>query len=80
MTAPAEGRFVGPRRPLRVLAAEDVERIHEASLDVLAGTGVMFHSQGALDVLEDHGAVVDRGATIARIPPATVTEAQSGRI
>ena len=77
MTAHAEGRFVGPRRPLRVLAAEDVEHIHEASLDVLPGTGVMFHSQGALDVLEAHGAVVDRGATIARIPRATVTEAQS---
>jgi trimethylamine--corrinoid protein Co-methyltransferase len=75
MTAHAEGRFVGPRRPLRMLPADDVERIHQASLDVLADVGVMFHSQRALDVLEAHGAVVDRGTTIARIPPATVTEA-----
>jgi trimethylamine--corrinoid protein Co-methyltransferase len=58
-----------------MLPAEDVERIHQASLDVLADVGVMFHSQRALDVLEAHGAVVDRGATIARIPPATVTDA-----
>jgi len=75
MTAHAEGRFVGPRRPLRILSQADVERIHEASLNVLANVGVMFHSQRALDVLEAHGAVVDRRATIARIPPATVTEA-----
>ena len=36
MSAHAEGRFVGPRRPLRMLPAQDVKRIHEASLDVLA--------------------------------------------
>ena len=51
MTAHAESRFVGPRRQLRVLPAEDVERIHEASLDVLADVGMMFYSQRALDVL-----------------------------
>lgn len=75
MTAHAEGRFVGPRRPLRMLPAEDVERIHGASLDVLADVGVMFHSQRALDVLEAHGAVVDRETTVARIPQAAVEEA-----
>lgn len=75
MTAHAEGRFVGPRRPLRMLRAQDVQRIHEASLDVLAEVGVMFHSQRALDVLESHGATVDREATVARIPEAAVEEA-----
>ena len=75
MTAHAAGRFVGPRRPLRMLAAGDVERIHEASLEVLADVGVMFHSQRALDVLEAHGAKVDRETTVARIPAATVAEA-----
>lgn len=75
MIAHAEGRFVGPRRPLRVLPVEDVERIHEASFDVLADVGVMFHSQRALDVLEAHGAVVDRETTVARIPQAAVEEA-----
>jgi len=75
MSAHAEGRFVGPRRPLRMLAADDVARIHEASLDVLASVGVMFHSQRALDVLEAHGATVDRETTVARIPEATIDEA-----
>jgi trimethylamine---corrinoid protein Co-methyltransferase len=75
MSAHAEGRLVGPRRPLQMLPAEHVERIHAASLDVLAEVGVMFHSQRALDVLEAHGAVVDRETTVARIPQATIDEA-----
>jgi trimethylamine--corrinoid protein Co-methyltransferase len=75
MNVHADGRYVGPRRPLRILATADVERVHEASLEVLAETGVMFHSQRALDVLEAHGACVDRETTVARIPAATVDEA-----
>ncbi len=77
MTQHAEGRYVGPRRPLRILGADDVERIHEASLDVLASVGVMFHSQRALDVLEAHGAIVDRETTVARIPAEAVEQAVS---
>ena len=72
MTVHVDGRYVGQRRPLRILAQDEVERIHQASLDVLADTGVMFHSQRALDVLEAHGASVDRETTVARIPAATV--------
>jgi trimethylamine--corrinoid protein Co-methyltransferase len=71
----ANGRYVGPRRPLRILAETDVERIHEAALDVLAETGVMFHNDRALDVLEEHGASVDRETTVARIPASAVEEA-----
>jgi len=77
MTQHAEGRYVGPRRPLRIYGADDVERIHEASLDVLATVGMMFHSQRALDVLEAHGAIVDRKTTVARIPAAAVEQALS---
>ena len=75
MTIHADARFVGPRRPLQILDAAEVERIHQASLEVLAETGVMFHSQRALDVLEAHGATVDRETTVARIPAATIAEA-----
>ena len=75
MTTHAETRYVGPRRPLRIVADADVERIHAAALEVLAGTGVMFHSQRALDVLEEHGATVDRETTVARIPASAVHEA-----
>ncbi len=75
MTTHADSRFVGRRRTLEILAPEDVERIHCSALEVLAETGVMFHSQTALDVLEAHGAVVDRETTVARIPASAVGEA-----
>ncbi len=75
MTSHADGRYVGRRRPLQILEAAEVERIHAAALDVLAETGAMFHSQRALDVLEAHGATVDRETTVARIPASAVDEA-----
>ena len=36
MTKHADARYVGRRRPLKILADTDVERIHEAALGVLA--------------------------------------------
>ena len=75
MTAHADSRLVASRRRLKLLEPSAVERIHEASLEVLAETGVVFHSQRALDVLEEHGATVDRATTVARIPAETVTQA-----
>ena len=75
MTAHADSRRVGARRRLQIIEPAAVERIHEASLEVLAKTGVVFHSQRALDVLEEHGATVDRATTVARIPAATVAQA-----
>jgi trimethylamine:corrinoid methyltransferase-like protein len=71
----AETRFVGPRRPLQVVDDDDVRRIHEATLDVLATTGCTYHSQRALDVLEEHGATVDRETTVAKLPPELVERA-----
>ncbi len=71
----AERAFVGRRVGLELLDPSDVRRIHEASLEVLAETGVVFHSQRALDVLEEHGAAVDRDTTVARIPADVVERA-----
>jgi len=52
-----------------------VRRIHEATLDVLADTGMTYHSQKALDILAAHGAAVDRETTVAKLPPALVEQA-----
>ncbi len=71
----ADLHLVGRRPVFDVLAPAEVERIHAATLDVLASTGVMFHSQKALDVLEEHGAVVDRETTVAKLPPDLVGHA-----
>lgn len=71
----AERAHVGRRVRLGLLDAADVGRIHEATLDVLAKTGVTFHSQKALDVLEAHGATVDRESTVATLPSDLVERA-----
>jgi len=71
----AETRYVGRRRPYAVVSDDDVRRIHEATLDVLSATGCAFHSQRALDVLEGHGATVDRESTVAKLPPELIERA-----
>ena len=73
----ADKCYVGKRVKLEVLSAEDVRRIHDATLDVIQSVGVKFHSRKALDILEANGAVVDRETTVARIPRAVVEKALS---
>lgn len=73
----ADGRYVGRRRPLKIVSQADLERIHEAALDVLAEVGCLMYSERALDVLEEHGATVDRTTTAARIPASAVEQALS---
>ena len=60
--------FSNPRLRLEILSAEDVRRIHTATLDVIESVGVRFPSKQALDLLEAHGAQVDRNTQIAKIP------------
>ncbi|MEW6080209.1 MAG: trimethylamine methyltransferase family protein [Bacillota bacterium] len=60
---------------LSVLSPEERHRIHQASLEILAETGVEFPSDTALRCLADSGAKVDFGAKRALIPPGLVEEA-----
>lgn len=64
-----------PRLSLNLLTDEDVRRIHTATLDVIESVGVKFPSPKALDILEAHGAHVDRATSIAKIPGHIVEEA-----
>jgi trimethylamine--corrinoid protein Co-methyltransferase len=73
----ADSCHVGHRVSLELLDAAEVRQIHEATLDVLAETGVTFHSQKALDVLEANGATVDRQTTVAKLPPELIERALS---
>jgi trimethylamine--corrinoid protein Co-methyltransferase len=59
-------------KPVRVLSAAEVERVHRATLEVLAETGCKFESERALKLLKAHGCPVDFDARIARIPPDLV--------
>lgn len=45
--------------PYKLIKQEDYQRIHEASLKILRETGVVFHSQEAIDLFKKHGARVN---------------------
>ena len=47
-------------RRLKPLSADQIEAIHEASLDILETIGIMFLNDEALDVLVAAGCDVDR--------------------
>jgi trimethylamine--corrinoid protein Co-methyltransferase len=63
-----------PKISLNILSDEDVRKLHTATLDVLETTGVRFPSAVALEILAAHGAKVDAGTQVARIPGAVIEE------
>jgi trimethylamine--corrinoid protein Co-methyltransferase len=66
--------IANPAIRLNILADEDVGRIHAATLDLIDSVGVRFPSERALDILEAHGAQVDRVTMIARVPGHAIEE------
>ena len=52
-----------------------LRRYEQAILQVLETTGVRFGSPKALDILEEHGAAVDRGSGVVRFPAQLVKRA-----
>ena len=48
---------------LNILSREEVLKIHTATLEVIESIGVRFPSHKALNILEEHGAAVDRDRT-----------------
>lgn len=59
---------------LKLLKQHEIEEIHQRALDVLQQIGCFFESEKALNVLEKHGAVVDRSTRIAKIPRNAVEQ------
>lgn len=52
---------------LKALSQDDLVRVHEASLKILAETGVVFHNEEALEIYRKHGAkVVDKTVYFTR--------------
>ena len=58
-------------------SAEQLDRLKQATLDILETVGVRFQSPKALDLLEQAGAGVDRATEVAKLPPALVLEAMA---
>jgi trimethylamine--corrinoid protein Co-methyltransferase len=63
-----------PYRPLEILSADQIELIHESSLDVLERLGLEFLHDGTLDRLAQAGATVDRATRRVRFDRAMVME------
>lgn len=48
---------------LEIVSKPDLGRLHETSLKVLAETGVVFHSEEALEIFKRHGIKIN-GKTV----------------
>jgi methylmalonyl-CoA mutase cobalamin-binding domain/chain len=60
---------------LKILSQSEIEEIHQRALDVLQQVGCFFESKEALDILEKHGALVDSGSRVAKLPRNMVKSA-----
>ena len=58
-------------------STEDLDRLKQATLDILDAVGVQFQSEKALGILSDHGVRVDRATQVARFPPELVLSAMA---
>ena len=70
-------RLVNPYRPIEVLTDEDINAIHEASMDILENSGVEFLSERALTILENAGATINRDNNLVRMDRGLVLESIS---
>ena len=64
-----------PRLRLEILSDDQVQRLHEATLDVIERTGVRFPSERALEIWHAHGATVDGDRQIVRAPASLIEQA-----
>jgi trimethylamine--corrinoid protein Co-methyltransferase len=64
-----------PRLKLEILSPNDVQKIHQVTLDIIEQVGVRFPSERALDILSSFGATVDRSSMVAKIPGYIIEDA-----
>lgn len=60
---------------LKVLTQDQIERINDATLEVLENVGVLVQEENALELLAKSGAEIDTKRQIVKIPPVLVKEA-----
>jgi trimethylamine---corrinoid protein Co-methyltransferase len=58
--------------PIGILSQQEVERIHTASLDILADVGMTIAHQRSREILEEGGCEVDHEAERVKFPPDLV--------
>jgi trimethylamine--corrinoid protein Co-methyltransferase len=67
--------ITNPQLKLEILSPEDVNQIHNSTLDIIENVGIRFPSKNALNIWEANGAQVDWDSMIVRIPPNLIDEA-----
>src|SRR5881296_2604676 len=60
------------RPKVTMLTEKDVRLVHEASLEILEKTGVLYENKTALDIMEANGQKVDRDRGVAWVKPDLV--------
>jgi trimethylamine--corrinoid protein Co-methyltransferase len=66
--------FLRGFKPFELISEQQVEQIHEGTLDVLAKAGVKIYNDEALKVFKQNGCTVDSDTNLVRFPPALVEE------
>ncbi len=66
--------ITNPALKLSILSAQDVQRIHQATLDIIENVGVRFPSPKALAIWEAYGAKVDHETSIVKVPGHIIEE------
>jgi len=61
-------------QPVTLLSPEQVQRVHEASLEILDSVGLLVRNEQARLVFARHGCRVDSDSLVVRFPPAVVEE------
>jgi trimethylamine--corrinoid protein Co-methyltransferase len=59
-------------KPYKIVSNDDLEQIHNASLEVLERIGVKFADEGALHFLQDHGCDVNFESQVVKFPSELV--------
>jgi trimethylamine--corrinoid protein Co-methyltransferase len=62
---------------VRILDDEQLEQFKLATMEILEETGIHCPSERALNIYAEHGAEVDFGSQIVKLPPNVVLEAMS---
>jgi len=60
---------------IEILSQDEIEEIHQATLEILESVGCRLPQDRVLDMLEERGASVDRETGVAKLPKSLVEQA-----
>ena len=67
--------ITNPKLSLNILTPAEVQKIHDATLNIIENVGVRFPSKRALEIWVANGATVDLDKMIVKVKPQIVIEA-----